>query len=130
MSIHYRHKHVTINAKPMGTISYQFLHRHKHVTINAKPMGTISYQFLHRHKHVTINAKPMGTISYQFLHRHKHVTINAKPTGTISYQSMSTQTQACNYQRQTKGHDLQLIPLEQGQDYSLAVIKGKSLYIN
>ena len=42
--------------------------------------------------------------------------------------SMFTRTQVCNYQCQTNGHDLQLICLEQGQDYSLSVIKAESLY--
>ena len=41
---------------------------------------------------------------------------------------MSVRTQACNYQFQTNGDDLQFICLEQGQDYSLAVIKAESLY--
>ena len=42
--------------------------------------------------------------------------------------SMSTRTQACDYQCQTNAHNLQLIHLEQGHDYSLVVIKAESLY--
>ena len=68
----------------------------------------------------------MGTISYHRLQGRKHIIdqYQTNGLGTISYQW----TQARNYQCQTNGHNLQLICLEQGLDYSLAVIKAKSLY--
>ena len=47
--------------------------------------------------------------------------------GTISNQH-PPRTQAGNYQCQTNKHNPQLIHLEQGHDYSLAVISTKSLY--
>ena len=39
-------------------------------------------------------------------HGHKLQTINAKPMGSLSWASMSTRTQAPNYQCKTNGHDL------------------------
>ena len=41
---------------------------------------------------------------------------------------MSTGTQARNYQCQNNGHNIKLIRLEQGHDYSLTAIKAVSLY--
>ena len=62
---------------------------------------------LQGHKHVTIHFKPMArSHGLQCQQGHKHITINAKPMGTISWASMSTRTQARNYQCQTNGHDL------------------------
>ena len=53
-----------------------------------------------------INSRKIGKISYQCLLRHKHLID----------------------QCQTNGHNLQLICLEQGHDYSLTAIKAESLY--
>ena len=59
----------------------------------------------------------MGTISYQCLQGHKNV-INKRQTNGRNQLSMSTRTQARNFQYQTNGHNLQLIRFKQGHDYS------------
>ena len=60
--------------------------------------------------------------------RHLLVTIYVKPMSKISLAMDVLWTLARTYQCQTNGHDLQLIRLEQGHDYSHAVIKAESLY--
>ena len=66
-------------------------------------------------------------VSYQCQPGHKLVTDQCQTNGRDQL-LMSTWTQAHNYQCQTNGHNLQLIHLEQGHNYSLAVIKSESLY--
>ena len=51
-----------------------------------------------------INSRKIGKISYQCLLRHKHL-IDQCQTNRHHQLSMSTGTQACNYQCQTDGHD-------------------------
>ena len=76
---------------------------------------------------LSINAKPMGTISYQCLQGHKHLIDHCQTNGHDQL-SMSTWTQAGNFQCQTIENNLQLFRLEQGHEYSLAAIKAESLY--
>ena len=45
-------------------------------SINAKPIGAISYECLHGHKHVTINAKSTGTILNLFIKTVRSLYIN------------------------------------------------------
>ena len=100
-------------------------HRHKHVTINAKPMGMISQAaYLNtetssnlskpnqRHYLIgfNVNTDTSSNLSmpnqWALSHRLRgqqeltHTTINVKPMGTISQASMSTWTQALNYECQ------------------------------
>ena len=63
---------------------------------------------------------------HQCLHGHKYATINAKPMARSAinvYTDTSMQLSMPN-----QWHGLQFICLEQGQDYSLSVIKAEPLY--
>ena len=109
-----------INAKPMGTISYQCLHRHKHIINQRRTCRrdqlSMSTQTKARNRSTpnqwaksainvytdtsteSINAKPMGTLSYQCQHGHKHRSISipnqwAQSSICLSKQGMITLSQ-------------------------------------
>ena len=92
-------------------------------------MVAISYQCIYGHKHLINQCQTNGPDHLSMsLQVHKNL-INQGQTNESNQLSMSLQRHKHLIdQCQTNGHDLQLICLEQGYDYSLAVIKSESLY--
>ena len=105
----------------MGMISYQLHIINKHQT-NRRDQLSMSLHLIYQ---CHTNGRNQLSMSLQ---RNKHL-INQSLTNWCNQLSMSLQGHKHLIdQCQTNGHDLQLICLEQGYDYSLAVKKSESLY--
>ena len=114
----------------MVAISYQCIYGHKHLINQCQTNGPDHLSMsLQGHKNLIDQGQTNESNQLSMsLQRHKHLIDQGQTNGgnqlSMSLQGHKHLIDQC----QTNGHDHQLICLEQGYDYSLAVKKSESLY--